>query len=86
MKTPVASAPGASPGPATISRRPVRPAGYPVRRMYAGCTWVVRAGIGGKSGSCTSPNRTLDTPPGRAPFVYRLGLQIFNLARRVRLP
>ena len=53
-----------------------------VRRLYVGCTGRDRRQI-----------RVLHLaesdaryPPGRAPFVYRLGLQIFNLARRVRLP
>ena len=30
--------------------------------------------------------RTIHSAPRRAPFVYRLGRQIFNLERRVRLP
>ena len=42
-------------------------------------------------GGCPAPPRPLysalrGATPRRAPFVYRLGLKIFNLARRVRLP
>ncbi len=39
-----------------------------------------------KKTSCPYPRHFLKAPYQRGPFVYRLGRQVFNLKRRVRLP
>ena len=51
-----------------------------IRKSYANHTPFF------KKTSCPYPRHFLKAPYQRGPFVYRLGRQVFNLKRRVRLP